>query len=129
MSEFRLLVLEDEEEDLTTCRETVQRYVDQKGRAIKLVECIDRNVALEELDKSFDGAIIDLTLFERDDEGNPIIEDNDAGNQIVKKIAKSFFRIPIAILTGDPSNWDTNLNEKSCSLAFFQNVRLDMTKS
>ena len=102
MSTFRLLVVEDDLEDLKNYRSTIQGYTAQRGRDIELVECRTREEVFETLDKSFDGAIIDLTLFEED----------DAGNQIIKKIAKSFFRIPIAIITEDPDNWDDRQNEK-----------------
>ena len=112
MSQLRLLMLEDEEEDLIPWKETIQRYMEEKNRNIELVMCTTREEALEKLDKSIDGAIIDLTLFERDDAGNQIIEENDAGNEIIEKVANSFFRIPIAIYTQEPSNKNDSLNEK-----------------
>ena len=102
MSELRLLVLEDEEEDLVIIRGAVKKYMDEKNRNIAMIECKTREQALEKLDKSFDGAIIDLTLF----------EEEEAGYQVIEKIIESYFRIPIAILTGDPENWDNSLNEK-----------------
>ena len=102
MSTFRLLVVEDDLEDLENYRSTIRGYAAQRGRDIKLVECRTRQEAFEKLDKSFDGAIIDLTLFEED----------DAGIQVIEKIAKSFFRIPIAIITENLDNWEDSLNEK-----------------
>ena len=69
MSTFRLLVVEDELEDLKNYRSTIQGYAAQRGRDIELVECRTREEVFETLDKSFDGAIIDLTLFEEDDAG------------------------------------------------------------
>lgn len=102
MSTFRLLVVEDDLEDLKNYRSTIRGYAAQRGRDIKLVECRTREDVFEKLDKSFDGAIIDLTLFEED----------DAGIQIIEKIAKPFFRIPIAVITEDPDNWEDRLNEE-----------------
>lgn len=102
MSTFRLLVVEDDLEDLENYRRTIRGYAAQRGRDIKLVECRTRQEAFEKLDKSFDGAIIDLTLFEED----------DAGIQVIEKITKSFFRIPIAIITENPDNWEDSLNEE-----------------
>ena len=64
---------------------------------------------MEKLDNSFDGAIIDLKLA---DEGNE-------GNKVVEKIVESFFRIPIVIFTGDRSNWDENLREKTTVIDIF----------
>ena len=96
MSVLRLLIVEDDEQDLSTCRDTVERYENEKQREVKLVECKDVEEAFSVLDNSFDGAIIDLTL------GN----DSDAGNQVIRKIEDSQFRIPVFILTGTPVNTD-----------------------
>lgn len=90
MSKLRLLIVEDEERDLRACRDSVERYIDEKNRDIELVECKTLDEALQQLDNSFDGAIIDLTLGDED----------DAGNQVIEDIRKSFFRIPIFIFTG-----------------------------
>ena len=102
MSELQLLIVEDDEQDLRRCRNAVNRYKREKDREINLVECKTLNEALEKLDNSFDGAIIDLKLADKGDEGN----------QVIEEIEKSFFRIPIAIFTGNPGNWNDNLNEK-----------------
>ena len=102
MSELRLLIVEDDEQDLRRCRNAINRYKREKQRDIKLVECKTLNEALERLDNSFDGAIIDLKLADQGDEGN----------QVIEQIEKSFFRIPIAIFTGNPGNRNDNLNEK-----------------
>ena len=110
MSKLRLLIVEDDEQDLVACRDSVERYVDEKNRDIELVECKTLDEALELLDNSFDGAIIDLKLA---DEG-------DEGNQVIKKIEESFFRIPIAIFTADPGNSDYTLNQKIMLLDVFQ---------
>ena len=110
MSTFRLLVVEDDLEDLKNYRGTIRGYAAQRGRDIELVECRTREEVFEKLDKSFDGAIIDLTLFEED----------DAGNQVIKKIVESFFRIPIAVITEDPDNWDDSLNEKIMLIDVFR---------
>ncbi len=37
---------------------------------------------------------------------------SDEGSQVVEKIRESFYRIPIAIFTGNPGDWNHNLNEK-----------------
>ena len=109
MSELRLLIVEDDEQDLRRCRRAVNRYKREKGRETNLVECKTLNEALEKLDNSFDGAIIDLKLADQGDEGN----------QVVEKIEKSFFRIPVAIFTGNPGNWNDNLNEKIMLIGVF----------
>ncbi|HPE58715.1 MAG TPA: hypothetical protein PLB10_00140 [Thiolinea sp.] len=98
MSAFRLLIVEDNDQDLTTCRDTVARYRDEKQREVELVECRSVKEAFEKLDNSFDGAIIDLRLADQGDEGN----------QVVSRIAESHFRIPVAILTGTPDAADSD---------------------
>ena len=90
MSKLRILIVEDEEEVLENCREDVEAYQLNKERDIELVECKTLDEAEKKLDNSFDGAIIDLKLADRGDEGN----------QVIENIRKSFFRIPIFIFTG-----------------------------
>jgi hypothetical protein len=97
MHVFRLLIAEDNEEDLTTCRDSVERYRDEKQRNVELTECKTVEEALQRLDNSFDGAIIDLRFADQGDEGN----------KITRKIVESRFRIPVAIMTGTPSSADT----------------------
>ena len=96
MSAFRLLIVEDQEQELSICRDTVARYKDENQREVELIECRSVKEALEKLDNSFDGAIIDLRLADQGDEGN----------QVVNRIAESHFRIPVAILTGTPDAAD-----------------------
>lgn len=98
MSTFRLLIVEDNDRDLDTCRDTVARYKDEKQREVDLVECRSVEEAFEKLDNSFDGAIIDLRLADQGDEGN----------QVIRRIEESHFRIPVAILTGTPDAADSD---------------------
>ena len=109
MNQLRLLIVEDYEQDLENCREDVEDYKRDKERTIDLLECKTLDEAKKKLDNSFDGAIIDLKLTPQGDEGNRVIE----------KIEESFFRIPIAIFTGNPGNIDDNLNEKIMLLGVF----------
>lgn len=96
MDAFRLLIVDDQEQELSVCRDTVAKYKDEKKRVVELVECRNVKEAFEKLDNSFDGAIIDLKLADQGDEGN----------QVVNRIAESHFRIPVAILTGTPDAAD-----------------------
>ena len=94
---FRLLVVEDKEDELDTCRGTIARYNDEKDREVELVECRSVEEFHSRSDNAIDGAIIDLTLAGRGDEGN----------QVISEIAESLLRIPVAVLTGTPDNADT----------------------
>ncbi len=99
MDKLQLLIVEDEESDLEACRDTIERYQTQQQCRIEVTECCDlENVkeAFGRLENCFDGAIIDLTLG-----GN-----NSGGNQVVRQIKESYFRIPTFILTGTPGDVD-----------------------
>ncbi len=98
MNGLRLLIVEDNEQDLITCRDAVEIYRNKKKCEIDIVECKSIEDAFRHLDNSFDGAIIDLKLA---NEGNE-------GNQVIQKIKESYFRIPIAILTGTPDVIDND---------------------
>ena len=92
MNGIRVLIVEDDERDLDTCRSTVERYQLETGRRVELYECRDVEEAFSMLDDTFDGVVIDLTLN----------RDGDAGNRVIKRIEEEFFRIPVAVLTGTP---------------------------
>ncbi len=110
MHKLRLLIVEDVEQELESFRDDLQDYTHEKKRDIDLVECKTLEEALNTLDNSFDGAIIDLKLANHR---------SNEGNQIVEKIRESFFRIPIAIFTGNPGDWNHNLNEKTMLIDVF----------
>ncbi len=99
MTVFKLLLVEDDDSDLDVCRNTVDRYQEQYHREIELVVCKTLDEALQKLDSTFDGAIIDLRLG---DEG-------DEGNRVARMIEEYELRIPVVILTGTPDNADENL--------------------
>ena len=94
MSALRLLVVEDDEQEIRTCRDSIDRYLEQEDRQIDMVTCRTVEEARKTLNNSFDGAIVDLRLSDQGDEGT----------QVIEEIERSFFRIPVAILTGTPDN-------------------------
>ena len=99
MSKLKLLIVEDNEQDLALCRGKVDIYNDDNQGKIELVECKNVGDAFSKLDNSFDGAIIDLKLG----------YDGDEGNEVIGKIDELQFRIPVIILTGTPDSADMNL--------------------
>ena len=109
MSKLRLLIVEDNQRDLRSFRNSVNKYIHEKKLRIESVECQNLDEALKMLDNSFDGAIIDLKLANQGDEGN----------QVIKKIIESFYRIPVAIFTGNRGSLDENLNEKIMLIGVF----------
>ena len=92
MNKPKLLFVEDEDSDLTAFLDSVDVYKAQHGREIEIVPRKTVTEALDTLDGSFDGAIIDLTL-------NGQI---DGGDQVIDRIIESLYRVPIAIFTGTP---------------------------
>ena len=100
MSKFKLLIVEDDEEELDTCRTTVKRYEKEKEREIELVESKTLEDAQIKINNSFDGVIIDLKLGPAGDEGNRVIQEIHDKN-----------RIPVAILTGTPGNADSKFKD------------------
>ena len=103
MNKLRLLIVEDDDQELESFKDDLTDYTHEKKRDIDLVACQTLAESLNTLDNSFDGAIIDLKL---------VNHRSNEGNQVVERIRESFFRIPIAIFTGNPGEWDHNLNEK-----------------
>ncbi len=100
MSEFKLLLVEDNEQDCQLCRACVADFQKENDCTINLIECRSVEDAFSKLDGSFDGAIIDLKL------GN----NGNEGNQIINRIEELYFRIPVAILTGTPDATDPNFD-------------------
>ena len=102
MSKLRILLVEDDERDLERCRRDRKNYEEENDREIKLVECktiYDVLDVLEGLETPFDGAIIDLKL-------TPL---GTEGNQVIRHIRESLFRIPIFIYTADSEIWDESV--------------------
>lgn len=114
MNAFKLLVVEDNEQDLRVCKDSVNRYKDEKKREFVMVECKSLAEAVDKLDNSFDGAIIDLKL---DKQGNE-------GNLVIQQIKESYLRIPIAILTGTPDTADRDITY----IGVFKKGEIEYTK-
>lgn len=97
MTDFKLLLVEDDEQDSESCTDCVRDFEKDNKCVIDLVKCRSVSEAIEKLDNSFDAAIIDLRLG----------ENGGAGNEVIKRIEDSYFRIPVAILTGTPDATDS----------------------
>ena len=100
MSKIKLLIVEDDEDELLLYRTTIERYEIENECNIEF--CVSKNLdeALKSINNSFDGAIVDLKLGSEGDEGNRVIQ------KIYNK-----YRIPVAILTGTPGNADSEFEE------------------
>jgi CheY-like chemotaxis protein len=96
MPNFKLLVVEDSQSDIEIVRDSIERYRIEKDKKIDFVETKSIVEALNAIDNSFDGALIDLRLTTGGSEGE----------EIFKRIREKF-RIPVAIMTGTPADTDT----------------------
>ncbi len=93
MNEMKLILIEDYEQDVNSCREAVQDFNEENGCQIQLEIHTTIKSASNALENSyFDGAIIDMKLA---DSGNE-------GNQALDVIRQHLKRIPVAIYTGTP---------------------------
>ena len=92
MKSIKLLIVEDNEDELSACQDSADIYKHQYQLCIELDKCQNVNEAFSKLNNSFDGAIIDLKLGNKGNEGDEIIQMIKAQN----------IRIPVAILTGTP---------------------------
>ncbi len=104
MNSFRLLHVEDDEQEREICKDAVLRYSGEKNRPLEIVECKDLDEAFAKLDDAFDGAIVDLKLAEKGNEGN----------QIIRKIEEQRLWLPIFILTGTPDAVEVSPSIEIC---------------
>lgn len=106
MRNLKLLLIEDEESAVEACRTSVERYMHEKERPIKLCVCESVRKAKERLDNSFDGAIIDLKLS----------DEEDGGVQVVQEIEESLLRLPVFVLTGYPNYLDEDFRQSNTNI-------------
>ena len=100
LNKLRLLIVEDRPMDIDSFKDDLEDYRSDTERDIDPIICRTSQKALEELDNSIDGAIVDLKL------GN----EGGEGNKFIKEIEKSFFRIPIIIFTANPRHIDDSID-------------------
>jgi len=96
---FKFLLIEDAEEDIESCKDTVKRMNLEAGEEIfqiSVAESYDEGI--EGLKNDYDGIIIDIKL-----------DGEHSGNEIIRTIIKKY-RVPVAVMTGTP---DTELEEGS----------------
>lgn len=90
---IKLLLVEDDEDVRLGFIRSVDRFNHEKGTEISVVECKTLDDALGKLDRTFDGAVIDMKLGDKGGEGN----------EVLKVIDELNLRMPIVVLTGTPS--------------------------
>ena len=96
MINMKLLIVEDEESVRKDLTSSIKRYNREFNHCITYDEAENLQEALEKLDNTFDGALIDLNLN----------DDTEGGNAVIKAIRSANIRIPLTILSGTPSGDD-----------------------
>lgn len=90
MSTMKILLVEDKEDQQDIFKDSVEVFNEENDLNVEYKIAADLPRALNKIDGSYDGAIIDLWLD----------NDEDGGNIIVRQLGDSFTRIPIIFVTG-----------------------------
>ena len=98
MTKFKLLLVEDDAQEINNCKDAIRDFKEEQDRHFELVHCENLEGALQKLDNTYDGAIVDLRL------GN----DGDEGGKVIERINESLLRIPVAVFTGTPNEIDSD---------------------
>lgn len=97
MNNMKLILIEDEEQDINLCKVAVNDFNEDNGCQISIEPYKDVDSAINALRGSYyDGAIVDMRLADAGDEGNLVLDE----------IKKQLSRIPVAIMTGTPDGAD-----------------------
>ena len=89
MNTMKILLVEDLKEQQDAFKDSVEVFNDRNQLKVEYEIAEDISSALEKIDGSYDGAIIDLRL------GN----DESGGNEIVRQLRDPFTRIPVIFVT------------------------------
>lgn len=96
---MRLILVEDNDQDRETCNNVLRDFNEDNKCSITIVESASADDAIQKLNNDdFDGAIIDLKLAAKGNEGNQVLAD----------IKNRLNRIPVAIVTGTPDSAETD---------------------
>ena len=93
MNTLQLLLVEDDDGHVREYRSVLSEYVEEHARSIEMRVASTIDEAKRELGPRVDAAIVDLNLGTGTSDGGEIIDN-----------LKSFFRVPVAVLTGTPSD-------------------------
>ena len=97
---MNLLIVDDNSGDLETYTQSLERFSEERRFQISYKKFTEIEPAIDALHKtSFDGAIIDLRFG----------SDEYKGNELIREISHSLYRMPVAVLTGTPEAADHDL--------------------
>ena len=90
---MNLLIVDDNLGDLETYTQSLDRFSEEHRFQISYKTFTEIESAIDALHKtSFDGAIIDLRFGQNEDKGN----------ELIREISHSLYRMPVVVLTGTP---------------------------
>ena len=87
---MKILLIEDSKDQQDIFKNSVEVFNDKNDLRVEYEIAEDIQGALNKIDGSYDGTIIDLKLR----------KEEDGGNEIVRQLGSSFTRIPIIFVTG-----------------------------
>jgi len=93
---MKILLVEDVEETRKEFLQSVVRFNHENNTDISVDECDNLESAIGLLDRSYDGAVIDMKLGDVGGEGN----------EILRMLDEKRVRMPVVILTGTPNEAD-----------------------
>ena len=98
MNTIKILLIEDEKDQQDIFKDAVKVINSKKGLTVEYEIANNVQEAIDKLDWSFDGAIIDLKLG----------GDEEGGNEIVFQLGESLTRIPVIFVTAFPDSVTEN---------------------
>ena len=104
---IKLLYVEDEQDEIDTFRLTVDFFNEGRDEVVELVVYNNAQEAIDKVDSTFDGAIVDLKLRQSDQTS---AESSGEGNRVVEEVVKKLLRLPVVIYTGTPDEVDGAFN-------------------
>ena len=94
---MKMVLVEDDDAQITQYTEVLEDYIERLSRPIKMCVCRTVDEARERVDSSVDAIVMDLNLG----------RDTHDGTEVIAEL-KDHFRVPVAVLTGTPSDADND---------------------
>lgn len=100
MLSYKILFVEDIYDSRQEFLASVERFNHENDLSIEVIDCATAEEAIDLLDGTFDGAVVDLKLG---DEGGE-------GNRVLRALGEKNLRIPIVVLTGTPEDAESGFS-------------------
>ena len=95
MTALMVVLVEDDDSQVKQYKDVLDDYTVRLGRPIEMSVCRTVDEAKDQVDSSVDAVVLDLNLGKNTGDGTEVIDE-----------LRDHFRVPVAILTGTPSDAD-----------------------